>query len=149
MQTPSLPLQPSDQHPAFKYGIHGQTMNIEALIQATLRETGGILRYQYQPWDMKYVLENERGERMELTNELMHLDEWHCIRKIIAFITKDVPLALEADTTANGKRLRKINDELDILRGVKPTPSGYKVDICRVKILTMELKNLTAEKNNV
>ena len=24
MQTPSLPLQPSDQHPAFKYGIHGQ-----------------------------------------------------------------------------------------------------------------------------
>ena len=124
-------------------------MNIEALIQATLRETGGILRYQYQPWDMKYVLENERGERMELTNELMHLDEWHYIRKIIAFITKDVPLALEADTTANGKRLRKINDELDILRGVKPTPSGYKIDIGRVKILMTELKNLTAEKNNV
>lgn len=39
-------------------------------------------------------------------------------------------------------RIQEIEDELDIIRGVKPTPKGYKVDPSKVKSLMTELKQL-------
>lgn len=40
------------------------------------------------------------------------------------------------------QRVAEINDELDIIRGVKPTPKGYRVDVRRTKQLMAELKEL-------
>lgn len=39
-------------------------------------------------------------------------------------------------------RIRQINDELDILRGRRPTPKGYRVNALRAKELMAELKQL-------
>lgn len=52
---------------------------------------------------------------------------------------------LEPDTTPSYKRLKEINDELDIIRGRVPTPKGYKVDLGRTKALMAELKKLLEE----
>lgn len=58
------------------------------------------------------------------------------------FATK-IPLSKLGDgTTDNQKRMIEINSELDILRGVVPTPKGYHVDINRAKELMTELKKL-------
>lgn len=51
----------------------------------------------------------------------------------VAFVSTDKP---EAD------RVKKINDELDILRGVVPTPKGYNYDVKRVRPLMRELNEL-------
>lgn len=40
------------------------------------------------------------------------------------------------------KRRKQINDELDIIRGVIPTPKGYTIDPRRAKALMVELKQL-------
>jgi hypothetical protein len=40
-------------------------------------------------------------------------------------------------------RKKQINDELDIIRGVVPTPPRYKVDPLRAKALMTELKQLS------
>jgi hypothetical protein len=39
-------------------------------------------------------------------------------------------------------RMAEINKELDIIRGVVPTPKGYKVDARKVKALMTELSEL-------
>lgn len=39
-------------------------------------------------------------------------------------------------------RKRQIEQELDIIRGITPTPKGYKVDPGKVKALMAELKQL-------
>lgn len=43
------------------------------------------------------------------------------------------------------QRINDIEDELDICRGVKPTPAGYRVDPGKVKALMTELKQLRAK----
>lgn len=53
---------------------------------------------------------------------------------------------LESDNSTNAKRIREINKELDIIRGVVPTPKGYKIDLQRAKDLMSELKKLLAKK---
>ena len=39
-------------------------------------------------------------------------------------------------------RIKEIENELDIIRGVVPTPKGYKIDTASVKSLRAELKEL-------
>lgn len=41
-------------------------------------------------------------------------------------------------------RIAEIEHELDICRGIIPTPKGYKVDTSKVKSLVAELKQLQA-----
>lgn len=49
---------------------------------------------------------------------------------------------LDTDNKPSTKRIREINNELDIIRGIVPTPKGYKVDLKRAKELMVELKRL-------
>jgi hypothetical protein len=41
-----------------------------------------------------------------------------------------------------GTRIKEIDEELDIIRGVRPTPKGYKIDPRRVKVLMIERAKL-------
>lgn len=49
---------------------------------------------------------------------------------------------LQAYNSTSAKRIREINEELDIMRGIVPTPKGYTVDLGRAKILMKELREL-------
>lgn len=42
------------------------------------------------------------------------------------------------------KRIKEIEAELDIIRGVVPTPKGYTIDKTRIRSLLAELKELQA-----
>lgn len=57
--------------------------------------------------------------------------------KRAAAIIHDEPIATDPKA-----RRDQINKELDIVRGVVPTPKGYKVDPLRAKALMAELKKL-------
>ncbi len=49
---------------------------------------------------------------------------------------------LNADNSPGAKRIAEINKELDIIRGVVPTPKGYTINLSRAKELMAELKRL-------
>lgn len=59
-------------------------------------------------------------------------------------ITEAETFLLNADNSPTKLRVMEINKELDILRGVTPTPRGYVINIERTKELMKELKDLLA-----
>lgn len=87
-------------------------------------------------------------------------DEWHLIPDTVMFagpkylvdwiseIAADA-LMLEMGFTpeqfTSDARIKKINQELDILRGVVPTPPGYSADPDRARELMTELRKLVAK----
>lgn len=63
---------------------------------------------------------------------------------------EDLNKALEKQRKAHPKlppaeRIKQIDTELDIIRGVKPTPKGYKIDATKAKRLMTERRNLQAK----
>lgn len=87
------------------------------------------------------------NQRMDLNDEILRTKtKWEIIQLIIDhFYKKELAAAtsvLGDGATDKERRIHEINEELDIIRGVKPTPPGYTIDISRVKDLMAELKKL-------
>ena len=96
---------------------------------------------------------NSRGEELVITREdMILLSEHEIMQKLINHIagevTEQASRYIGDGTTAAQRRIIEINNELDIIRGVVPTPKGYIINVKKAKDLMEELKALMKEVND-
>lgn len=93
------------------------------------------------------MFRNQKGEILEISYRSMtELSQQEIMRLVINHIAGEVSEAAARyvgdGNTVNQRRIIQINNELDIIRGVVPTPKGYVIDIKKAKRLMEELKTL-------
>lgn len=103
-----------------------------------LIEFGMLKQYKYVPEVLSWRVQLASGSILDVPDEAFA--EW-----FLNMIDQERGALIAAHgqaDTADGKRIREIQAELDIYRGVVPTPVGYEADPMRVKGLVAELNGL-------
>lgn len=97
-------------------------------------------------------VEREDGEKLLLEPQDWWAGDWPVYMKILNFllnktIEKSKMLLSAGGEFTRRERIKEINDELDIIRGVAPTPPGYKIAPQKIKELMAELAQIVKEEN--
>lgn len=80
---------------------------------------------------------NELLNRLNNQFHSVNDPDWRSINNILRELD-DKPKPVDKVT-----RMAQIEVELNIIKGITPTPRGYKIDKTNIKILIKELKQLT------
>ena len=129
-------------------------MQPDELLELILAKFGGFETWQRHETQSVVIRFLATGNTYEIPyRELAIRTEREIMQYIIDFLSAEAikdskPYLLEDSTDPKVKRIKEINDELDILRGRVATPRGYIVNPERVKSLISELKELLKGNDN-
>lgn len=98
--------------------------------------------------DFRQALEKLRQQQQQVLQNLLNGSAHHNIGNLAGYRTnlehmnRDLSKLNRKPKVSKEERIRQIEHELDIIRGIQPTPKGYIINPSKVKSLMAELRDL-------